>query len=75
MVVVGLGFLDWRQARMRWRVLSCWERERCCSMASIWSKTKFMRAEREVGFSSGSGSELVSIEGTDENNLGLGVLL
>lgn len=39
--------MDSRQARIRWRASSFSERSR--SIESIWSKTKLMRAEREVG--------------------------
>jgi hypothetical protein len=44
---------------MRWRVWSFWETIWCCclSMASIWSKTKLRRAEREEGFGGGSEEE------------------
>jgi hypothetical protein len=44
---------------MRWRVWSFWETLCCCClpMASIWSKTKLRREEREDGFGGGSEEE------------------
>lgn len=53
----GGGCLDWRQARIRSRVSSCSEWR--FSMASIWSKTKLRREDREEeGFRFSSGEEL-----------------